>query len=143
MNWGVGAGLILAAFCITIASVVIFANPGEIEEVNYYEKDISNREDLRQSKNANNLKEPLRFESDKFGLKIIFPERFKSDETEGVVTLMRYSDKKLDRKYEINFSGVCFMLIPREDLKAGLYKITVSWNDRIDSYLTIKDIKWK
>ncbi len=143
INWGIGAGLILAAFCITITSIVIFANPGEIEEENYYEKDISNREDLRQTKNAKDLKEPIRFESDKFGLKVIFPSKFKKENTEGVISLMRYSDSKKDRKYNINFSGENFMLIPREDLAPGTYKITVSWKNKIDSYLTVQDIQWK
>lgn len=143
INWGIGAGLVLAAFCITIASVVILANPGEIEEENYYEKDISNREDLRKTKNAKELKEPIRFESDKFGLKVIFPSKFKKESTEGVVSLMRYSDSKMDRKYVIEFSGENFMLIPREDLTPGAYKITVSWKNKIDSYLTIQDIQWK
>ncbi|MFV0238414.1 MAG: FixH family protein [Flavobacteriales bacterium] len=143
INWGIGAGLVLAVFCIVMTTVVILANPGEIEEDNYYEKDISNRDDLRKTKNAKDLKEPIRFESDKFGLKIIFPSKFKKENTEGIVSLMRYSDSRMDRKYDIVFSGENFMLIPRKDLNYGPYKITVSWNNKIDSYLTVQDIQWK
>ncbi|MFV0530540.1 MAG: FixH family protein [Flavobacteriales bacterium] len=143
INWGIGAGLVLGIFCITIASVVIFANPGEIEEENYYEKDISSREDLRKTKNAKELKKPIRFESDKFGLKIIFPSQFKKENTEGTVSLMRYSDSKMDRKFDIQFSGEDFMLIPRNELTSGVYKITISWEDKSDSYLTVQDIQWK
>ncbi len=143
INWGIGASLVLGAFCITMLSIVITAKPGEIEEDNYYEKDISNREDLRKIKNAKKLKTPIRFESDKFGLKIIFPSQFKKNNTEGIVALMRYSDSKLDRKFDIQFSGENFMLIPRKELTSGVYKITVSWKDKIDSYLTVQDIQWK
>lgn len=143
LNWGTAVGIILGLFCVVMVTVVVTANPGEIEEDNYYEKDISNREDLRKIKNAKNLKEPIRFESDKFGLKIVFPSSFKKENTEGVVTLMRYADSKLDRKYDLNFSGKNFMLIPREELSPGIYKITISWKDNVDSYLTVQDIQWK
>ncbi len=143
INWGIGAGLVLVMFCITIATVVVFTNTTEIEEKNYYSKDISIREDLRETKNAKELKVPLRFENIQSGLKIIFPPQFKRDDTKGIVTLLRYSNSKLDRKFDIYFSGSHFMLIPRKELKGGLYKITVSWKNSIDSYLIAKDITWK
>ncbi len=143
LNWGIAAGIILGLFCAVMITIVITANPGEIEEDNYYEKDISNREDLRKTQNAKNLKEPIRFESDQFGLKIIFPSSFKKENTEGTITLMRYADSKLDRKYDLVFSGENFMLIPREELTPGIYKITISWKDEVDSYLTVQDIQWK
>lgn len=143
INWGIGASLVLVVFCITIATVVISTNTTEIEEKNYYSKDISIREDLRETKNAKELKVPLRFENSQSGLKIIFPSQFKRDDTTGTVMLLRYSDSKLDRKFDIYFSGSHFMLIPRKELKEGLYKITVSWKNSIDSYLITKDITWK
>ena len=95
--------------------------------------------EINAEQNANALIENIQIEKHKNGLKVNFPNFFKSKNIEGKVFLYRPSNKQLDFEIPISISKP-YLLVPEKRLLDGHWNIIVSWTYEKKDYLFKKEL---
>nr|WP_315223440.1 FixH family protein [uncultured Flavobacterium sp.] len=140
INWGTG---IVIAFGLFITFILYFVfevqsnskydNDLVVEE--YYKHDSHFQDEMVRIQNAQDLKEKPSIVATNEGVKIIFPNGFKSDDIKGNVLLYRPSNKKFDFNTPIALHN-SVLLIPQKKLIAGRWDVTIEWQYDKKSYQT-------
>ena len=102
LNFGLKIGILYAAFVVFILFFVVksFGISFDLEEENYYEKEIHFEEEMDAIKNFNDLDAEIKL-LQKDSLEIILPDYFGKIKNEKISILFkRPSDKKLDFEIE-------------------------------------------
>jgi nitrogen fixation protein FixH len=129
MNWGtkiIIAMSVFMAFILGLSFYMMGHNP-ELEEKDYYEKDINYQQqlDARRNQEGLNKKVAVDYLADKHSIQITYPENMKN--ITGKVFFIRPSDagQDFDKEIEVNENNV--QIFPTQNLKAGLWRIKVEW----------------
>ena len=144
LNWGTGIVIAIIGFISFIMYFVISMSTGksynhDLVSDKYYQKELEYQQTIDATKNAKALKENIRVEKTKEGLRIHFPTEFNPEEITGKVFLYRPSNKQLDFEIPISFSNT-YLLVPEKRLLGGRWNITVSWNYKNKDYLYLKEL---
>lgn len=139
MNWGKGIVITFIAFiAIMVTMVVISVRMEGIELVteNYYEEEIKYQEQI--DKEASTLaldREALKFDGNTKALILDLPIGAK-----GTLNLFRPSDIELDQELPVEILEAGEKSVYIGDLKAGYWKVQLSWEENGESYYQEKKI---
>ncbi|WP_026956707.1 FixH family protein [Algoriphagus vanfongensis] len=139
MNWGKGIIFTFLGFiAIMITMVVISVRMEGIELVteNYYEEEIKYQQQIDKELSTLALnREVLRFDGPSKALILDLPVGAK-----GTLNLFRPSDIELDRELPVDIQEVGEKTVYLGDLKAGYWKIQLSWEEDGRAYYQEKKI---
>jgi hypothetical protein len=139
MNWGKGIVITFIAFiAIMVTMVIISVRMEGIELVteNYYEEEIKYQEQI--DKEASTLaldREALKFDGSTKALILDLPIGAK-----GTLNLFRPSDIELDQELPVEILEDGEKSVYIGDLKAGYWKVQLSWEENGESYYQEKKI---
>ena len=144
-NWGFGIVLAFVSFIGFIMYFVISMSANnkyshDLVASDYYKRELSYQEKIEATKNAKKLKENIKIERVKEGIKIHFPKEFSAKLIKGKVFLYRPSNKQLDFEMPIAVSDSSYLLMPDKRLLDGRWNIIVDWTYNQQSYLFKKEI---
>ena len=145
LNWGFGIVLAFIGFMSFIMYFVITMSTDnnykhDLVASDYYKRELNFQKKIDATKNAKKLKENIKIERIKEGLKIIFPAQFEAKSIKGKVFLYRPSNKQLDFEMRIALSDSSYLLMPDKRLLDGRWNIIVEWTYAKQSYLFKKEI---
>ncbi|NVK52175.1 MAG: FixH family protein [Flavobacteriaceae bacterium] len=145
LNWGVGIVLAFVGFIGFIMYFVITMSSDkkyshDLVSSDYYKKELNYQKAIEATKNAKKLKENIKIERVKEGLKIIFPKDFDAKLIKGKVFLYRPSNKQLDYETPIVVSDSSYLLMPDKRLLDGRWNIIVDWSYKEQGFLFKKEI---
>ena len=146
INWGTGIVIAMIAFMSFILYFVVkmftedqYQYDLVVEE--YYKKEIGFQDELNAEKNAIDLSENVVIEQTESGIIIDFPGNEASSAIDGVVTFYRPSNKNLDFTKPVILEDQK-MFIPKNEIAAGRWNISVRWDQNGKTYLTRKNINF-
>lgn len=145
LNWGFGVVVAFIGFISFIMFFVIKMSSDnkyshDLVATDYYKQELNYQKKIDATQNAKNLKEDIKIERVKEGLKIIFPKEFQANAIKGKVFLYRPSNKQLDFEMLIAVSDSSYLLMPDKRLLDGRWNIIVDWTYKQQSYLFKKEI---
>ena len=146
INWGTGIVLAMIAFISFIMFFVVKMITDDKYEYDlvveeYYKQEIGFQEELNAEKNAIELTENVLIERTETGVLIEFPGNETASIPDGIVTFYRPSNKNLDFTKVILLKDQK-MLIPKNEIAAGRWNISVKWKQNGKTYLTRKNINF-
>lgn len=139
MNWGTGIAALICAFLAGMIGMVIAAVSQNYDLVadNYYEQEVQYQRIINQKKNALQLAErPVWEYAPQSGLTLRFPAG--AAVRQGIWTLYRPSDRKLDRSAALQLSERGEQSIASEQLRRGPYTLQLDWEDAEGRRYTIE-----
>jgi len=146
INWGTGIVIAMIAFMSFILYFVVkmftedkYQYDLVVEE--YYKQEIGFQDELNAEKNAMELAENVGIEQTETGIMIDFPGNEASSNIDGVVTFYRPSNKNLDFTKPVILEDRK-MFIPKSEIAAGRWNISVKWDQNGKTYLTRKNINF-
>jgi hypothetical protein len=146
INWGTGIVIAMIAFMSFILFFVVkmftedqYQYDLVVEE--YYKQEIGFQEELNAEKNAIELTENVVIEKTETGVMIDFPGNETTSDIDGLVTFYRPSNKNLDFTKPILMEDQK-MFIPKNEIAAGRWNISVKWDQNGKTYLTRKKINF-
>ncbi|AXT58204.1 FixH family protein [Aquimarina sp. MMG015] len=139
INWGTAIVLVFIGFISFILFFVIRMNTDKKYEhdlvtEDYYKQELAFQEEINAEKNAKALKSNITIKKVSEGLLIKFPEDINSEKLSGTISLYRPSNKKLDFEVPISLT-TSEVIIPKNKLIEGKWKIKVNWENENTSYL--------
>ncbi|WP_347173876.1 FixH family protein [Polaribacter uvawellassae] len=145
LNWGFGVVIAFIGFISFIMYFIITMSSDnkysyDLVATDYYNQELKFQDNIDATQNAKNLKENIKIERVKEGMKIIFPKEFKVQDIKGKVFLYRPSNKQLDYEMPIALSDSSYLLMPDKRLLDGRWNIIVKWTYNQQSYLFKKEI---
>ncbi|HZJ36218.1 MAG TPA: FixH family protein [Gillisia sp.] len=146
INWGTGIVIAMIAFMSFILYFVVKMFTDDQYEYDlvveeYYKQEIGFQDELNAEKNAIELAEKVVIEQTEIGVLIDFPGGEASSNIDGIVTFYRPSNKNLDFTKVILLEDQK-MFIPKNEIAAGRWNISVRWNQNGKTYLTRKNINF-
>ena len=138
MNWGtklmIGMGLFMAFIVVLVYKMVTSPEDAMIDK-NYYEK--GQAYDTVYNAKQRAIQEGMvpKIEVNQNGLSIVF-----SQPADYKLICKRPSDSKLDRQFEGKLAEDFTIYIPKEDLKAGPWKINLEYTINGRNYLVEREI---
>ncbi|GAB2628635.1 FixH family protein [Belliella aquatica] len=139
MDWGKGIVIVIAVFVLFMAGLVtICVKQDDIHLVtqNYYEEEIKYQDQIDKIVNAHNLDyEVLAYNTQLKRVVMNLPVGSK-----GTVHLFRPSDARLDQKIDFQLLNVEENYIDVKDLKAGYWKVKLTWEENGVAYYEEKKI---
>lgn len=144
-NWGTGIFIAFVAFVSFIMFFIYRMSTDkkfnyELVSKDYYQQELKFQDQIQETKNANEFKDPVRVEKSKEGLKIYFSDNFDHKKIKGKVFLYRPSNKQLDFEMPIAFLDSSYLLMPDKRLLGGRWNISVSWSYEGKKYFYKKEI---
>ena len=146
INWGTGIVIAMMAFMSFILYFVVKMFTDDqyqydlvVEE--YYKQEIGFQDELNAEKNAIELAENVVIEQTETGVMIDFPGNEASANIDGIVTFYRPSNKNLDFRKPVILEDQK-MFIPKNEIAAGRWNISVKWDQNGKTYLTRKNINF-
>jgi len=146
INWGTGIVIAMIAFMSFILFFVVKMFTDDqyqydlvVEE--YYKQEIGFQDELDAEKNAIELAENVVIEQTETGVMIDFPKNEATSIIDGVVTFYRPSNKNFDFTKPVILEDQK-MFIPKSEIAAGRWNISVRWDQNGKTYLTRKNINF-
>jgi len=146
INWGTGIVIAMIAFMSFILFFVFKMFTDDqyqydlvVEE--YYKQEIGFQDELNAEKNAIELVENVVIEQTETGVLIEFPGNEASKNIDGIVTFYRPSNKNLDFTKPVILEDQK-MFVPKNEIAAGRWNISVKWDQNGKTYLTKKNISF-
>ena len=146
INWGTGIVIAMIAFMSFILYFVVKMFTDDqyqydlvVEE--YYKQEIGFQDELNSERSAIELAENVIIKQTETGVLIDFPGNEAYSDIDGVVTFYRPSNKNLDFTKAIVLEDQK-MLIPKNEIAAGRWNISVKWNQNGKTYITKKNINF-
>lgn len=145
-NWGTGIVIAIIGFIAFIMFMVITMITDkqydhDFVTDNYYQKELKYQDNINAIANAKELKEKIKIQRAKKGLKILFPPSFTAKEITGKVFLYRPSNKTLDFEIPISITNT-YLLVPETNLLGGRWNIDVVFNYKSKEYLHQEQITY-
>jgi hypothetical protein len=128
-NWGTGIALAYTAFALMIIAFVINSFSKQIDLVtpDYYAKELVFQDQIEKEQRSRALTEDVSFMMGSEQLDIQFPQEMKSTKISGNVQLFCPVDAKKDISFAIEADSNGKQIIPLNQVKAGRYKLQISW----------------
>lgn len=144
INWGTGIviGMVLfIAFIMTMVVIMVSDEKYDHQMVtdSYYEKGMVYQEEIDAETNTRDLSSELKVQKTEDGWLLTFPEELATSEVKGVVLMYRPSNEKLDFELPLLLNGNS-MVVPKEMLVEGNWKINIHWEMGGKPYLYKKDL---
>lgn len=146
INWGTGIVIAMIAFMSFILFFVVkmftedeYQYDLVVEE--YYKQEIGFQDELDAERSAIELDENVVIEQTETGIRIDFPGKEASSDIDGIVTFYRPSNKNLDFTKTILLEDQK-MFVPKNEIAAGRWNISVRWVQNGKTYLTRKNINF-
>lgn len=144
INWGTGIviGMVLfIAFIMTMVVIMVSNEKFDHQMVteSYYEEGMVYQEEIDAETNTKDLSSPLKVQKIDEGWLLIFPDELTATAVEGVVQMYRPSNEKLDFNLPLELHGSS-MVIPKDLLVEGNWKINIRWEMGGKPYLFKKDL---
>ncbi|MEO7975622.1 FixH family protein [Flavobacterium sp.] len=140
INWGTGIVIAFGLFMTFILYFVFevqsnskYDNDLVVEE--YYKHDSHFQEEMKRIQDAHDLQQKPTVQFIEQGVKIVFPATFDADKIKGNVLLYRASNKKFDFNTPIALNN-WGLLIPKNKLIKGQWKVDIEWQYEGKKYLT-------
>ena len=136
MNWGKGIIITAAAFMtfILALSIHMMSQTPELEERNYYEKDLKYQQVMEARQNVVALNQPLHFEYTKASHQIRLQLPANSPIRSGTVTFTRPSDAGQDYTIALQLDNQYQQCIAVNDLATGLWHVRIEWQAEGKAY---------
>ena len=146
ISWGTGIVLAFVAFIIFILYCVVLASTKnqanhDLVTREYYKEELAYQQEIDAQQNALKYARNTTFTKTEEGLMITLPEEFNFDNTQGIVSLYRPSNKQLDFDLPVSLSNT-HLLIPDKRLVDGRWDIRISWKDKDQNYLIKESINY-
>ena len=146
ISWGTGIVLAFVAFIIFILYFVVLASTKnqanhDLVTREYYKEELAYQQEIDAQQNALKYARNTTFTKTEEGLMITLPEEFNFDNTQGIVSLYRPSNKQLDFDLPVSLSNT-HLLIPDKRLVDGRWDIRISWKDKDQNYLIKQSINY-
>lgn len=142
INWGWGISISIIAFTIITLWFVYFAFNHDVNLVreDYYEAEVEYDTKMETVKRTKELKSDVEVNvSDDF-VTIVFPNLFDYDNISGNILLYRPSNRENDIEIPVKLDSTNFQLIPRKEIKLGMWKIQIDWSVDSIKYFSEKVI---
>jgi hypothetical protein len=145
-NWGHAMALVMISFMIFIISMVSRVTKFGLIDEDYHQTELEFSQTIKAQNNFNKLEEEKKptIEIINEGLLVQFPHDFDL-KTKGRFQIIRPADSALDIKLPLHLDSTKAMLINPDELKEGLYNVTLDWEKGVKGfeYRFKKDIMWK
>lgn len=139
MDWGKGIVLVLITFGIlmgTLVTICVRQDDLHLVVQNYYEEEVKYQEHIDRVINTHLLEhEILVFDSQLKIVDLHLPVGAK-----GTLHFFRPSDARLDKKMEVNITDSNANSIDVKELKAGYWKVKLTWSESGKDYYQEKNI---
>jgi hypothetical protein len=134
-NWGYKIAVFYLVFIAGIMFLVIQSSRQKIDLVteDYYAQEIKYQEKIDQSKRADGLSEPIRFDVSEKGILIRFPKEFSGKKITGNVQLYYPADEKKDLNADLQTDQNQFLL-PIPANQSGMHILKLNWEAEGLSY---------
>lgn len=127
MNWGIRIAVVYLAFVALILTLVITSvnNPSELEYKDYYARELKFQDMIDATNNANQLSTPISYTVNGKSILISLPEELRSEQTSGLITMLRPSDTKLDKEFALKADANGNQTISDEKFANGVYRMGI------------------
>ena len=138
MNWGKGIAVTLVLFMgfIVYLATILMTTKVDLESEDYYKREIAYEEEITAIKNARK-QDVVKLDMDEANLIIQLPESGNYEEVQ--IDLFRPNDSDDDRTYQL--TGSKLLTIDRDELKAGVYRVEISYRNGDDFCLQKEEIE--
>lgn len=128
MNWGIRIVLLYLGFVALILTLVFTSvnNPSELEYKDYYARELKFQDLIDATNNANQLSAPISYTVNGKSISISIPEELRSEQTTGLITMLRPSDTKLDKEFKLQASAEGLQTISDPQFAKGVYRLGIS-----------------
>ncbi len=128
MNWGIRITLLYLGFVALILTLVITSvnNPSELEYKDYYARELKFQDLIDATNNANQLSTPITYSVNGKSILISLPEELRSEQTTGLITMLRPSDTKLDKEFKLQANAEGLQTINDAQFASGVYRLGIS-----------------
>ena len=138
-NWGKGIVVAIALFMSFILYFVIKVQSdsfydNDMVQDDYYTHDMKYSQTLAKMRNAEGLNQQPQIQQTADGIRVTFPESYAKQVTNGLVSLYRPSNEKLDFTQAVELSDAS-LLIPENKLVGGLWDLSIEWDMQGETYL--------
>ncbi|MHA7059846.1 FixH family protein [Aquimarina sp. M1] len=139
INWGTAIVLVFIGFIGFILFFVVRMNTDkkfehDLVTEDYYKQELAFQQEINAEKNGNSLKNNVEIKKIGEGLLVVFPRDQNYTKLSGTISLYRPSNKKLDFEIPIMLQS-SKIIVPKDQLIAGRWNITVNWEYENISYL--------
>ena len=139
ITWSTAIVLSILAFMIFILSFVyksiaIEDYHHELVSEDYYKDELHYQEEIDKIENASKLEKNIELKTTEQGLWILFPESMDPSKINGTVSILRFSNKKLDIVEKIVLDQNK-MLIPKDRLVKGKWEVKIDWSYDDQAYM--------
>ena len=133
MNWGHKITLAILLFVAFIGYMVVRAFQENIDLVSddYYAREISFEDKMRQQANFNVLEDPPTVLNTGEEIIITFPG---TSHVDGIIHFYHPSRELFDKYYELSIAEDRSFVVNRNDLVAGLYRVNMTWRSDDKEY---------
>lgn len=134
MSWSYKITIAYLSFIIMMLSMVYVASKqtNEMQDENYYAKELVYQSVIDAKNNLNALTEKLTITNTSEGIQIKLPTEAASNITEGTIYFLRPSSQKNDFTEKLAVDSNNSQLIPSSKLEEGIYTVKINWksNDK-------------
>ena len=146
INWGTGivVGMVLFISFIMVMVIIMITDEKYDHQMvtdSYYEKGMVYQEEIDAETNTKSLSSDLIIQKTELGWLLVFPEEILQAEVKGSIEMYRPSNEKLDFKLPLVLQGNQ-MVIPKEKLVEGNWKISVYWEMEDKPFLYKKELTY-
>ncbi len=138
MSWSYKIILIYAVFITGILGMVYVASQqtNEMQEDNYYAKELLYQNVIDGKNNLNALGKPLTIKNISNHVSILIPIGATDNIQDGIIYFLKPSDQSKDLKIPMAIDDNGVQLIPNAKLATGLYTIKISWKSNGKAYFS-------
>jgi hypothetical protein len=128
-SWGIRILTLYLGFVALIGCMVGLTMSQKVELVSqdYYQQEILYQKKMNRLSAAKSLRNPLTWKIEKGKIEIKFPQQFDNKPVQGIITIYRPSDSRLDQTIKFRQETCNGMNIPIKPLINGLYKLDIQW----------------
>lgn len=146
LNWGTGIVIAFIAFIGFILFFVVRMSTDhradhDLVTEGYYKAELAYQKEIDAEKNAQAFSAQISINRTPKGLLIVFPKEMVTQESQGIVSLYRPSNKHLDFDLPLSLSN-SHLLIPDKRLLDGRWDIKISWQHQGKDYLHKESIHY-
>jgi len=141
-GWGKGLLVSYLVFMVVILATVAFSFTMDVNLVsdNYYERELKHQYEIDKLNRYAQLPEKINFVVSADKLKISFPKIFSEEQISGKIIFFRPDDNNKDFSVKISTDDSLNHEVPLSAVAKGLWKISVDWQVKNVTYLTIKNL---
>jgi hypothetical protein len=138
MNWGKGILIVMLAFITFIIVMIVgfFSHSVDLEDANYYQKEIAYEDEITRLKNASELENKPVIKVTENHVTVQFDDDMEYTGIE--LLLKRPNDESSDQRFEIE--NTKFFSIDRSALQKGKYNIELLFSANNKEYLQKESI---